>query len=218
MICYDIETGPRPAEEIEHMFDPDGVKYGNVKDSAKRRAIDKAALETFFDKAALSPISGRIIAIGYASPGSEQQPSVVGVGYNVHTEEDVLGHFWQTYQLSRERKTTIAGWNSNEFDFPYIIKRSWMLGVEVPSSVYSQNRRYFADHLIDLMKVFLVGSFSVKYAKLEMVAESFGFDKKTPLNGADFHSTWEHSQQEAVRYLQQDALLTASVAERMGVV
>ncbi len=70
-IIFDIETGPLPEAELANMlppFDPAEVKTGNLKDPAKiAEKIAEAEANhrrDFFDKAALDPLTGRVVAIG----------------------------------------------------------------------------------------------------------------------------------------------------------
>ena len=73
LIAFDIETGPASLEELSLMevpFDPATVKIGNLKDQVKIEEKIEAARKNheldFINKAALSPFTGRVIAIGWA--------------------------------------------------------------------------------------------------------------------------------------------------------
>ena len=70
-IFFDIETGPLPEGELAALlppFDPAEVKTGNIKDPAKIaekiREAEEAHRRDFFDRAALDPLTGRVLAIG----------------------------------------------------------------------------------------------------------------------------------------------------------
>ncbi len=216
MLGFDIETGRLAKETVMAQFDPDSVKYGNVKDEAKRAAIDKYAANQWWETAALRPTTGGVVAIGYAPPNGP--PQVAGIGHNFKLEVELLDHFWQTFAWCVESNVPMVGWNTHNFDLPFLIKRSWIVGSEVPGSAMQSGRRYFSDTFIDLMKVWCVGQFGAnQFAKLDFVCRALDLGEKTPLNGADFHGVWENSRQEAIEYLEQDVTLLLEVAERMKI-
>ena len=100
-------------------FDPSAVKYGQTKDPEKRAAklaevkaaheasvrdfavnAEKAkaeAWQSFVDKAALSPITGRVLAIGMQSAESGK----VGIDDNPD-ELELIEKFWSKYRKCRE--------------------------------------------------------------------------------------------------------------------
>ena len=70
-IVFDVETGPLAESELSALlppFEPAEVKTGNIKDPEKVAAkIAEAEVNhrrDFFDRAALDPLTGRVIAIG----------------------------------------------------------------------------------------------------------------------------------------------------------
>ena len=70
-IVFDIETGPLPESELAAVmppFDPAEVKTGNLKDpekvAAKIAEAEANHRRDFFDKAALDPLTGRVVAVG----------------------------------------------------------------------------------------------------------------------------------------------------------
>ena len=78
-IVFDVETGPLAESELSALlppFDPAEVKTGNLKDPAKiAEKIAEAEANhrrDFFDKAALDPLTGRVIAIGMVLADGQQ--------------------------------------------------------------------------------------------------------------------------------------------------
>ncbi len=154
-VIWDIETGPRPWEEIERFFtppdhpgefDPSTVKYGNLKDPAKRieksasakaahaalvgnwQSAADSAREEFVSRAALSPITGRVLLIGCLVNGKE-------IMLSDDSEADMLSAFWDLVENWLAAKTPMIGHNSASFDIPFMVRRSWALGVPVPREV-----------------------------------------------------------------------------------
>lgn len=255
-MIFDIETGPLPRDVILHRvgafpdfvdrpFDPGSVKFGNIKDPVKMRAkVDEArarhelgrdewkiAKEEYeraaIDKAALSPVTGQVVAIGTMvvdgldNEGSEEwKDSIVGIGDeatgpkgSTMGEGDILNGFWLEYQ-DYDR---IIGHNIFGFDLPFLIRRSWMLGVDVPKNVLDKDR-YWNPVFVDTMTRWSCGSRD--YVSLDTLAKIAGHDGKNG-SGADFARLWfgtPEERQQAKEYLENDLEMTFRVAEMMGLV
>jgi len=237
-IVWDIETGPRPWPEIEQFFeapakpgefDPATVKYGNAKAEDKRRekleeakakhaaAVAgwqgevEAAKASFITSAALSPVTGRVLAIGYA-----RKSGIVVVGEDGN-EADMLAWFWGLYDEAIKERMPMVGFNIFGFDLPFIVRRSWLLDVDVPADVLQQNR-YWAKVFVDLMQVWACGKYGDSI-KLDKLAAYLGCARKSG-EGSAFAGLWEkkETRQEAIDYLKQDVRVTGEVAKRMGVI
>jgi hypothetical protein len=235
---FDIETGPRPWAEIEQFFDPpvhpgdfdpSTVKLGNLKDQAKiaakvqaareshLAAVEKydsgvtAAKESFIAEAALSPVTGCVLAIGYCGKAGDI------IDGDVKDERDLLSQFWDEYRWSAETKQPMVGFNIFGFDLPFLIRRSWLLDVDVPADVIRDNR-FWSKVFIDLMVVWGLGAYGDRI-KLDRVAAYFGCTRKSG-SGADFHKLWRDpaTRSQAIEYLKTDLQVTVEVATKMGVI
>lgn len=261
-IVFDIETGPLPDEHLRELcptfeppahpgeFDPSAVKYGNLKDEAKRAAkleecriahaaavanyaddVERARANhfaEFADRAALSPMTGEIVAIGYRSEngsfiaGCGNAPIVSdddprdGLPLN---EADILAEFWQQYSRARERNRQLVGWNINGFDLHFIWMRSIKLGVEIPTSAWNFRGRWFnwdERCFSDLMLIFSCGG---KFVSLDDAARFLALGGKNG-EGKDFARLWKGSAEErrqAEGYLLNDLQMTWNVGQRLGV-
>lgn len=255
-MIFDIETGPLPKDVILHRvgafpdfvdkpFDPGSVKFGNIKDPVKMRAkVDEArarhelgrdewkiAKEEYeraaIDKAALSPVTGRVVAIGMmavdgldSDGGEAWKCGVLGIGdvtlgpaIPAMTEHGLLDWWWTEYQ-DYDR---IIGHNIFGFDLPFLIRRSWMLGVDVPVNVLDKDR-YWNPVFVDTMTRWSCGSRD--YVSLDTLAKIVGHDGKNG-SGADFARLWfgtPEERQQAKEYLENDLEMTFRVAEMMGLV
>ncbi len=257
MLIFDIETGPLPEQQLREIcppfvapphpgeFDPASVKYGNLKDQAKRdakleecreahakavadydtnvEAARAAHFAEFIDKAALSPMTGEVVAIGYQS---DKGAAIDGVGVfpgddadEIVTEAAVLENFWQRYSLVQQQSRRMVGWNINGFDLNFIWMRSIKLGVEIPTSAWNFRGRWFnwdERAFFDLMLVFSCGG---KFVKLDDACQFLGCGGKNG-EGRDFARLWHGTQEErsqAESYLLNDLAMTAAVAKRLGI-
>lgn len=245
-LIFDIETGPLPWETIAPMYvpppamspwDDSMVKYGNCKDPAKRQekyaqvksaymaelAAESQKIEAdrcqWASEAALSPVTGQILAIGI-----RRDSNVCIVGEN-ESEAEILDAFWTVYQKYAAAGHLI-GFCSNVFDVPFIIWRSYVHQIEVPESVWDRNPKYLAKCFVDLADRIprrgLPADEDGKKRGLSNVCRLLGLGTKPDgVNGGDFARLWtgsEENRQMALAYLENDLELTWRLAERMGVV
>lgn len=108
----------------------------------------------------------------------------------------------------------LIGWNIFGFDLPFILRRSWILGVALPEWI--RNGRYWDRCFVDAMDVWACGNRD-QAVGLDLAAATLGVGRKSG-SGAHFASLWGGSDEErahALEYLENDLRLTKSVAERI---
>jgi hypothetical protein len=220
----DIETGPLPSEELTAMmppFAPEEVKCGNLKAEKaveKRKAAEAEYAAKFMERAALSPLTGRVLTIGYLSPGFDHGDMIdTGDGH----EEVMLHQFWAYANGAKKNKRRMIGHNIYGFDLPFLVRRSWKYGIPVPEWILERGR-YWSPVFIDTMQVWCVGGRDT-FASLNTLARFFGVGGKPDgVSGADFARMFL-SEDPAERltarsYLKNDLQITAAVAECMDLV
>lgn len=225
---------PHPGE-----FDLSQVKYGNAKDPALRKAKEdeartkhEAAVRTYLadvaaarvgwaqsirDKAALDPTTGMVLAVGYLGINETTGERKTKID---HGAEDVmLGNFWSQWRKCLASGRRMVGHNITGFDFPFLVRRSWILDVPVPAEVLDRNKARSV--ALDTQDHWLCGQrWGSCESNLNHIARVLGVGEKNG-NGADFAKLWrsevEADRQAAIDYLVNDLALVASVAQRMGV-
>lgn len=228
--------GPEPAA-----FDPATVKLGNMKDekliadkihAAKTKHAEEAktwwqaatqaepnywaAIE---ERAALSAITGQVLAIGYL--GQSQQIHAASEGIQ---EGALLSHFWGLYKKARAAHRKMCGYNIKGFDVPFLAQRSYILGVEVPATVLTPTG-FLEPTFVDLADVWKCGNrgWGEKgFGSLDTLAKAMGLGEKLAgVTGADFarlfNSQDPQERQQAIDYLATDLAITRAIAERFGV-
>lgn len=258
MIVFDIETGPQPKETLRQMmapeeppfdpksikpFDPDGVKYGNIKDPVKRaekledcrkkheddsanaernyetkRAEKRVQYEKdFIDGAALNAMTCRILAIGYRPCGGQ---AVVKHGDGSHeAEAELLKHFWSIASRMSQDGGLLIGHNCKGFDLPRIIQRSWLHHIE-PTVRLLDKSRYWAPFIVDTMELWQLGNRMERFVSLDALARYFGVGAKNgdgALFSKMFLSADPAERQKAIEYAANDVEMNFQVAVRMGV-
>ncbi len=242
-LIFDIETGPLPWEQIASLYVPPAalppwddsmVKYGQMKDPAKRAekhaevkaayatklADEKAMIDAdrckWASEAALSPVTGRILAIGL-----RRDDKIVIIGDDGETEPEILESFWTLYRKYAATARFI-GFCSNFFDLPFIVWRSYFHSIAVPPSAWDKTGRYPAYCFIDLMDRLPKRGFSDQSRKLGDVCKWLGIGGKPDgIDGGDFAGLWNagpESRLVAIDYLTNDLDMTWRLAERMGVI
>lgn len=207
VIVFDIETGPAPVAEIEALM-PEFEAPGNLKDPAKIEAAIEKKREDFIEKAALNPMTGRVLAIGAWIDGEydamAQHPEAA-------KEAEVIEWFWARVSLA----TTLIGFNSNAFDLPFLYRRSWALGLHPPERM-TRHGRFDADLHVDLLERWRLGDRNL-FVGLDTLARFFGVGAKTG-EGAHFSETFANDPDAAMEYLRNDVELTCRIADQMGVI
>jgi hypothetical protein len=97
-----------------------------------------------------------------------------------------------------------------------------MRGVEPTSDIY--DGRYWHRCYVDTMRRWQCGSYQERFVKLDALAQAFGVLRKLDtggVSGAEFAKFYWSSAEErqlALQYLVRDVEITATVAEKMGVI
>ena len=225
-IIFDIETGPLPEAELEVMlpaFDPAEVKTGNLKDPAKiAEKIAEAEANhrrDFFDKAALDPLTGRVVAIGVMvfdargehGPDFSKSGRFAIIGHD--DEARMLREFWDATRGQMGRLNPLVGFNIFGFDLPFLFRRSWKHRVPIPLGL--RRGRYWSDHLIDLRDGWQLGDRQAR-GSLDSIAKHLGVGAKNG-DGKAFAELWQSDRKQAEAYLRNDIDLSANVAHALGV-
>ncbi len=253
-----FEFDPATAKDfalIGAEFDPTAVKTGTMKDPAKIAAKINAAREsheravanavagvekaredawtTFRERAPLSALTGRVLAIGYQWDGADgpvtrltgfvdREPPECMLQAGV-LESYVLEMFWAQVQTAIAEDVRLVGHNVYQFDLPFLVRRSWRLGVSIPAGVFtfSGGRWQWARCFIDTMTAWSCGIYGER-VKLDRLGQFFGTARKLDgVSGGDFHKLFHGTRKErdrAAEYLTADLAATTEVARKMGVI
>jgi len=229
---------PMPGE-----FDPSAVKLGNLKDQTKiaekveaAKAAHEAAVanhaadairaaesawQEFCDQAPRSALTGRVLAIGYRS----ERATVIShlESQSFASDETVLiEQFWGFYRKAKADCRSLVCHNIAGFDIPFLIRRSWILDIDVPDGIFDSNWRYLDRCFVDTMQRWQVGNYRDKFCGLDELGKALKLGGKVKgIDGGDFHRLYFGTAEErakALEYLIRDVDLTYMVAERLGVV
>lgn len=202
---FDIETGPLPNEQLAKVM-PTFTAPSNYKDLSKIETYIADAARAWMDRAALSALTGRVLAIGVM-----RGPDIRIIG--VESESEMLAMFWNHWRDER-LGSAYVGFCTKTFDLPFMFQRSVILQVPVPMNLF--DGRYWNSRFIDLQERWLCFGRNSEGASLDSVCRACGLGQKTG-KGVDFAGLWESNRDAAISYLKQDLRLAAALAERLGV-
>jgi len=203
---FDIETGPLPDIILDALM-PEFEAGANLKDPDKVAAdIAKKKLK-FKEDAALSPLTGRVLAVGFL-PDFGEPPLILCDD----DEAVLLASVWNHFRTAGgSRRPSFVGFNIAGFDLPFLVKRSWILNVPVPPNV--RQGRYWADWFIDLRETWQLGD-RQSSGSLDAICRAMGLGEKNG-SGAEFAKLWSEDRAKALAYLVNDLEMTSKLAARL---
>lgn len=218
-------------------------KYGNTKDPVKKQALRAAKYDEWVngedewwkqkdERSALNPLTGRVVAIGYLHPysstdGAEEPDqeypprwdniTIDGLsssGNHEVEERAILGRFWCKVIEACASYGHIIGHNIEEFDLPFLIRRSWMLNVPVAPMI--RRGRYYHQNVVDTMKVWALTDYK-KFVGLNDLAKILGVGKKMEgYDATQFAHDWLVGDKDTAEfYLKTDVNVTHEVYRRL---
>jgi len=208
-LAFDIETGP--AENALSYFSRSEVKLGNLKDLNKIEAKLAEAEDEFLDKAALSPITGKVLAVGLSD-------GAVHEVLTYESEKEIITETLERIGSQLMQQRPVVGWNIIKFDFPFLFKRAMMLGVPWPKHIWDLKKGYAHSQIIDLMRYWNMGDWK-EMTKMDTVNRFLcGFGKPSGVTGADFARLFNgtpEKREKAIDYALNDVKILDSLTRKM---
>jgi predicted PolB exonuclease-like 3'-5' exonuclease len=208
-LAFDIETGP--TKNALSYFSRSDVNLGVLKDPVKIEAKIAKAEDEFLDKAAISPFTGKVLAVGLTD-------GAVHEVLTYESEKEIITETLERIGSQLMQQRPVVGWNIIEFDFPFLYNRAMMLGVSWPSHLWDLKKGYPHSQIIDLMRYWNMGSWK-KMTKMDTVNRFLcGFGKPSGVTGADFARLFNGTPEErekAIDYALNDVKILDSLTRKM---
>lgn len=165
----------------------------------------------FIDDAALSPETGRVLAIGMKLLGGN---SII---IDETDEESLLDLFWSrvTDIRNRSESSRLIGFNTHKFDWRFVMARSWRYRIRTPRIMAGA---YVDKALsIDLMEDWQCGN-RQEYISLQRLSALLHVErpKECGSKAALFYKLWAEDREAALAYLHGDLGATEDCAIAMG--
>ena len=155
IIVFDIECAPY---DFESHYDEETKKY-LLKYAEGDAEKAKAAIESLV----FSPFTSQVVAIGlldyYRNSGivlvnaeseTELVPVYENIKYECYDEKGLLEKFWDI--MLKGSYNLLVTFNGREFDCPFLMLRSFLLGVKPTYNLMKGSDFTFKDNHIDLLK------------------------------------------------------------------
>lgn len=223
-------------------FDPSSVKVGNLTEANATKKIEGkraehmaevAAYEVttaaarvnweqkIVEGAALYASIGQVLAIGYRD--ARGNVGIDRCDQGPHNERRLIETFWRTYVAVVTAGNVMIGHYIGGFDVPFLIRRSYILGIDVPG--LARDGKWLSRSFVDTRELWLCGERNSPGggSSLDAVARAMGVGSKDgqECNGATFWKFWQSGNDElqkaALEYLANDLAINAGIAERMGI-
>jgi hypothetical protein len=146
-----------------------------------------------------------VLAIGYIFSDDDEVYVIADMD-----EKSLLEAFWALYRPLYSSHW--IGFNSNSFDWPFLVRRSMRYGLTLPMEFYQPIK--WQKNLVDLMELWACGEFQ-KRISLDRLARYLGVGQKNG-SGAFFHELWKTDKDAALEYLENDIKITKAVWDKIG--
>lgn len=216
---FDIETAPLSDEELQAIcpkFSESSVKFGRTTDPEKRRKIAEKARESHFDdfkeKAALCPSTGRVLVVALCTANTGDVTFLEG------SELELLEMFWLTTRAHKRSSCKMAGVNIYDFDLPFLIRRSWIVGCPVPPFAIDLQSKWmnFDPMFVDLRLCWQCGNRQAT-SNFDHIGRALGTGGKSAGDhGKHFAELYAKDRQAALEYAANDVRQPAAWLYKMG--
>lgn len=223
LIDWDIETGPESEDILRKFYEPlpefraeaCKKKYATARKpgtkgeefiAEKRAEHEQDAGEhwdNYVSKAALNPLIGRIVAIGWRENGE----STMLTASSPEEEKAIIAQFLEKCASVALTGGVMEGFNIDEFDLRFVFVRALKYGLK-PHTL--RRGRYWHPMFRDLLNVWRAGNRTL-YIKLDKLAEFLGTAHRKNGDGAHFAEIFATDPEKALAYLENDLIMTEEV-------
>lgn len=221
LLVFDIETYSRPAAQ----HDP------KILDALTKSCRDEAERQDTLSKLGLHPMTGEVACIGLFDPirarpaifyrqdlgKFEALQAVTWENQSLEVtlqaradEKELLTSIWDVFR----RYDCLVTFNGRTFDYPFLMQRSFLLGVEVKHHLYA-NRYQVSNHL-DLCD-YMSGFGTARRYSLDVWgrASGLGSPKDGGVDGSRVSEFIDAGKiAEVADYCMRDVMVTAALAKR----
>lgn len=211
ILFLDIETVPR----WEHYADmPENFQQLWAHKTQFISGAKELSPEEVFDRAGIYSEFGKIICISVAF--------VRGGGIKVKSffgddEKKLLKEFAMLLsQYYNKEQHNLCAHNGKEFDFPYIVRRMLVNGVDVPDILDMAAKKPWEVKLMDTMELWKFGDYK-NYTSLELLSALFDIPSpKDDIKGSEVAGVYwkEKDLGRIVRYCQKDVVTIVQLFRR----
>lgn len=179
-------------------------KAGQLSRIDKFSADDPVQPGDVYDRAGIYAEFGKIVCI---STGILRNNTLWIKSFFDDDEKELLVGFTDMLKKLKEKNIHyLCAHNGKEFDFPYMIRRMLINGVEIPAILDLSGKKPWEVNHLDTMELWKFGDYK-NYTSLELLAAVFGIPSpKDDIKGSDVGRVYweEHDLPRIVTYCQKD--------------
>jgi len=209
-MVIDIETtSTQNCEEYAEEF----IAPANYKDAEKIKEYVIEKQNAWLKKAALSPLTGRVCAVGFCWKYKDTEDPIIDMVLDATGEHEynLLTRFWKEYMTLNGK---VVGHNIRMFDLPFLYLRSLKYGISPPISPPF-------DGIADTMELWNAKRYPKDFISLLNLAKFFDIPTgvKETMSGADFgeHLKTRESIELAKEYLKNDLIITQKIFSKFNI-
>lgn len=226
---FDIETGPIEQSKLRSLYrEPTYEEYRKSKGkvnwkeetfkSKYQNEFLPNAWSEFVSKASLNPLFGRVLMIGtgFKTDGDGDQSRLVTPSSHIsdeYTEQELLESFWGTINRAKSEGLLISGFNIKHFDFPFLVRRSWVLNIKTPHWLGNTRGRFFNydNSIVDIAEHWACGT--GEYTKLDDLCVGLGLKPKLG-SGESFFELFLQDAEAAKQYNEDEIMKNLILSDR----
>jgi DNA polymerase elongation subunit (family B) len=190
------------------------------KKSAQLARIDKFGSteamkpEDLYERAGIYAEFGKIVCI---STGILRNNTLWIKSFYGDNEVEILTEFIKMLGKAKEKNIQyLCAHNGKEFDFPYLIRRMLINGIDVPAILDLSGKKPWDVNHLDTMELWKFGDYK-SYTSLELLAAVFGIPTpKNDINGSDVARVYwqEHDLDRIAVYCQKDVVTIVNIFQK----
>jgi len=209
MITFDIETLPTKDPEViarikSELKPPGNYTKEETVEKWKKTALDEAIRKTSFDA-----LYGRVACIAWKHDNDDAKET-----FKNDSEQQAIMDFYRSVELSCD--WSFCGHNIANFDLPFLLHRSMILGIKPPASIMKAMLAKPWDDCIKDTMIMWTGSPN-KYISLDTLLWHFGIQHNHPeFDGSMVAETWETDPQKVIDYCAGDVRATYELYQKMA--
>jgi len=216
ILFIDIETAPQKAEFTEL---PENFQHLWDKKSAYFRTAEQQAAEVY-EKAGIYAEFGKIICISAGVIIQKNGERFYRVkSFHDQEEKKLLASFNEMLEkFTANPGKKLCAHNGQEFDYPYIARRSLINGLRIPRILDISGAKPWEikDRLLDTLQMWKFGDYK-NYTSLDLLCAVFNIPTpKTDIDGSQVAHVYyiEGDLDRIVRYCERDTLALANLMLR----
>lgn len=179
----------------------------------------KTDQQLFTEKAALQAEFGRIVCISFGKVKFNEvgEPTAQIVSY-IGTEEEILTQSLKLINGLCKGGVKLLGHNIKRFDIPFICKRAFIHGMEVPPALQVWDKKPWEIAVVDTSELWSFGAWQEGFTSLDLLTAVLDVPSpKTDMKGSEVHSAFYAGEIDRIKeYCQLDVIALINVIIRLS--